>query len=102
MASTDAEIPSAVFPEPDGKPLISRNRGTTMQENQWPRIAVLGAGAVGCYFGGMLARAGAPVTLIGRPQHVEAINRGGLFLDTINFQQKVAVSATTEVSAVHD
>ncbi len=73
-----------------------------MQENQWPRIAVLGAGAVGCYFGGMLARAGAPVTLIGRPQHVEAINRGGLFLDTINFQQKVAVSATTEVSAVHD
>ena len=33
---------------------------------QWPRIAVLGAGAVGCYFGGMLARAGAPVTLVGR------------------------------------
>ncbi len=32
----------------------------------WPRVAVMGAGAVGCYFGGMLARAGAPVTLIGR------------------------------------
>ncbi|HLI30196.1 MAG TPA: ketopantoate reductase family protein [Terriglobia bacterium] len=73
-----------------------------MHENQWPRIAVLGAGAVGCYFGGMLARVGAPVTLIGRAQHVEAINRGGLFLDTMNFQQKVAVSATTEISAVHN
>jgi ketopantoate reductase len=39
---------------------------------------VLGAGAVGCYFGGMLARAGAPVTLIGRPQHVKALERDGL------------------------
>jgi len=26
----------------------------------WPRIAVVGAGAVGGYFGGMFARAGAP------------------------------------------
>ena len=32
-----------------------------------PMIAVVGAGAVGSYFGGMLARAGEPVTLIGRP-----------------------------------
>ncbi len=36
-------------------------------------IAVMGAGAVGCYFGGMLARAGHRVTLIARPSHVEAI-----------------------------
>ena len=70
-----------------------------MQENQWPRIAVMGAGAVGCYFGGMLARAGAPVILIGRAQHVDAINREGLFLDTIKFHQKIPVSASTEVSA---
>ncbi len=34
------------------------------------KIAVMGAGAVGCYYGGMLARAGHAVTLIGRPQHV--------------------------------
>ena len=37
------------------------------------RIAIVGAGAVGCYFGGMLARAGVPVTLIGRASHVDAI-----------------------------
>jgi transposase IS166 family protein/ketopantoate reductase PanE/ApbA-like protein/helix-turn-helix protein len=37
------------------------------------RIAVMGAGAVGCYCGGMLARAGNAVTLIGRPQHVDAV-----------------------------
>ena len=73
-----------------------------MQQDVWPRIAVLGAGAVGCYFGGMLARAGAPVTLIGRPQHVDAITRNGLFLDTLHFQQQVPVSASTEVSAAFD
>jgi 2-dehydropantoate 2-reductase len=63
-------------------------------------VAVFGAGAVGCYFGGVLARAGAPVTLIGRPQHVEAINRDGLYLDTLHFQERVRLAATTDVHAV--
>ncbi len=31
------------------------------QLQEWPRIAVVGAGAVGGYFGGMFARAGAPL-----------------------------------------
>jgi hypothetical protein len=35
------------------------------RSNPAPRVAVLGAGAVGSYFGGMLARAGVPVTLRG-------------------------------------
>ncbi|MBI3668986.1 MAG: 2-dehydropantoate 2-reductase [Acidobacteria bacterium] len=59
----------------------------------------MGAGAVGCYFGGMLARAGAPVTLIGRRAHVEALARDGLFLDSIHFQQRVDVAASTEAEA---
>jgi 2-dehydropantoate 2-reductase len=62
-------------------------------------VAVVGAGAVGCYFGGMLARAGAPVTLIGRPQHMDAIGRNGLFLDTVHFQEYVRVSASTQIDA---
>jgi len=73
-----------------------------VQESRWPQIAVLGAGAVGCYFGGMLARAGAPVTLIGRPARVEAITRHGLFFDGLHFRQRIAISASTEVSAVRD
>jgi 2-dehydropantoate 2-reductase len=73
-----------------------------IKEQAWPRIAVLGAGAVGCYFGGMLARAGAAVTLIGRPQYVEAIRRDGLFLDTAEFRQHVPVAATTEASAARE
>jgi len=66
----------------------------------WPRVAVMGAGAVGCYFGGMLARAGAPVTLIGRRAHVEAIAREGLFIDSIRFQERVTVGVSTQADAV--
>ena len=73
-----------------------------MEELRWPRFAVLGAGAVGCYFGGMLARAGAPVTLIGHPPHVEAITRHGLFFDGLHFQQYIPISASTQVSAARD
>jgi len=73
-----------------------------VQEDLWPRIAVLGAGAVGCYFGGMLARAGAPVTLIGRPSHVGAIGRNGLYFDGLHFQQQIPVSGSTQVSAARD
>src|SRR5580698_4311505 len=73
-----------------------------MPEKGWPQIAVVGAGAVGCYFGGMLARAGAPVTLIGRAQRVEAINRDGLFIDSIHFKERISVSASTELDAARD
>jgi 2-dehydropantoate 2-reductase len=70
-----------------------------VQQDPWPRIAVLGAGAVGCYFGGMLARAGAPVTFIGRTPHVEAITRHGLYIDTLQFKEQIHAEASTEVSA---
>jgi 2-dehydropantoate 2-reductase len=67
-----------------------------------PRVAVVGAGAVGGYFGGMLARAGADVTLIGRPVHVEVWKRDGLFVDSINFQERIRVAASTDVAAAAD
>ncbi|HEY1423758.1 MAG TPA: 2-dehydropantoate 2-reductase [Candidatus Acidoferrum sp.] len=70
-----------------------------MTSDDWPKIAVVGAGAVGGYFGGMLARAGAPVTFIGRPAFVDAVKRDGLFLDTISFQERVKAEASTELSA---
>ncbi|SAL83789.1 2-dehydropantoate 2-reductase [Caballeronia arvi] len=64
------------------------------------KVAVMGAGAVGCYYGGMLARAGHEVVLIARPQHVEAIGREGLRLDTQHFDERVRVAASIEASAV--
>jgi len=67
---------------------------------QAERVAVVGAGAVGCYFGGMLARAGVPVTLIGRAFHVEAIQRDGLFLERSDFQGYVRSDADVHIEAV--
>src|SRR5271165_5729357 len=69
------------------------------QQNAWPKIAVVGAGAVGGYFGGMLARAGAPVVMVGRPEFVEAVGENGLFLDTLQFQETVRVEASEKLSA---
>src|SRR6266478_4986993 len=66
----------------------------------WPRIAVVGAGAVGGYFGGMLARAGAPVVMIGRAPFVENVRTRGLLLDTLQFKETVRVEASTELEAV--
>jgi 2-dehydropantoate 2-reductase len=63
-------------------------------------VAVLGAGAVGCFFGGMLARAGHKVTLIGRPVHVEAFRKEGLRFEAKQFDERVRVDASTEASAV--
>jgi 2-dehydropantoate 2-reductase len=66
------------------------------------RVAVMGAGAVGSYFGGMLARAGVPVTMIARGAYVEAVRRNNLFLDTVTFQERVAVDVSTDPSAARD
>jgi 2-dehydropantoate 2-reductase len=64
------------------------------------KVAVMGAGAVGCYFGGMLARAGHDVTLIARPQHVEAIRRDGLRMETKTFDEHVRLSAASGAGAI--
>src|SRR6202162_2746397 len=69
------------------------------QIENWPNIAVVGPGAAGGYFAGLLARAGARVTMIGRPAFVDAVNKNGLFLDTLQFQENVRVQASTELSA---
>jgi len=71
-----------------------------MNGGETVRTAVLGAGAVGCYYGGMLARAGHPVTLIGRAPHVEAFEKSGLRFEGLKFDERVAVAASTKAAAV--
>ena len=68
----------------------------------WPRVAVLGAGAVGGFYGGMLARAGAPVTLIGRPAQADAIARDGLVVEWADRRETIRVAAAADPAAVHD
>ena len=64
------------------------------------KIAVMGAGAVGCYYGAMLARAGHSVILIGRSAVVDAIRRDGLLLESSEFSGRVVVQADTSPAAV--
>ncbi|HKN23273.1 MAG TPA: ketopantoate reductase family protein [Candidatus Acidoferrum sp.] len=66
------------------------------------KVAVVGAGAVGGYFGGMLARAGVPVVMIGRPAFVEAVEKSGLFIDSYQFQETVHPRASTKLSAANE
>jgi 2-dehydropantoate 2-reductase len=69
---------------------------------EWPRIAVIGAGAVGGYFGGMFARAGAPTVFVGRRHFADAVNSRGLVVDKSEGRERMRVRATTEMSAVRD
>ena len=72
------------------------------ETREWPRIAVVGAGAVGGYFGGMFARAGAPTVFIGRKHFADAVNSNGLILDKSAGQERIRAKATVEMSAVRD
>jgi 2-dehydropantoate 2-reductase len=57
---------------------------------------------VGSYFGGTLAGAGAPVVFISRQSFVDAVDRDGLLLDTLQGKKRVRVEASTEMNAAHD
>jgi 2-dehydropantoate 2-reductase len=64
------------------------------------RIGVMGAGAVGGFFGARLAQMGATVTLIGRAGHVDAINARGLALTSGGVLTHVPIAASTELAAL--
>lgn len=61
------------------------------------RICVIGAGALGCTYGGRLALAGVSVTLVDTwAEHVAAIARDGLDLDGVPGSHRVPVAAVTD------
>jgi 2-dehydropantoate 2-reductase len=66
------------------------------------KIYVLGAGAVGCYFGGMLARAHHDVTLIARPARTQAIKDHGLKMDCQSFQEVIKLKASSQLTLLKD
>src|SRR5438045_629376 len=56
-----------------------------------PKIAVLGAGSIGCFVGGAWIAAGLPVTLIGRPKISQDVDAHGLTLsDYSGWQARLA------------
>lgn len=69
-------------------------------KNKISTVTVIGAGAVGSYFGGLLARAGCDVTLVARQDHVKAIQENGLYMECQSFQERVSVKTSTEYQAI--
>ncbi|HEV8578711.1 MAG TPA: ketopantoate reductase family protein [Thermoanaerobaculia bacterium] len=61
------------------------------------RIAILGAGGVGGYFGGSLARAGHPVAMLARGAHLDVLRERGLEVRTPEETFHVEVVAGGEV-----
>lgn len=65
------------------------------------RIAVMGAGALGCYYGGRLQAAGADVTFIARDRTVGILRQGGLTVEMMDETlQLPEVAATTDPADV--
>lgn len=63
-------------------------------------IAILGAGAMGSLFGGLLAEAGASVTLLDvNQQHLDAIHHTGLHLDTQGFGTQNGIRTIANLAA---
>ena len=60
------------------------------------RIAVIGAGGVGGYFGARLAAAGEDVRFVARGDHLEAIRRNGLRIDSADTPLTVQVRAAAD------
>jgi 2-dehydropantoate 2-reductase len=64
------------------------------------KITVVGAGAMGGSYGGLLAVAGHEVSLIDAwREHVEAIERDGLRIDGVRGEHRVRVPASTELGS---
>lgn len=61
------------------------------------RIAIMGAGAVGGYFGGLLARAGHEVAMVARGPHLQAMREHGLALEGPRGRIEIA-AGTIEVT----
>lgn len=62
------------------------------------KIAVFGAGAIGCWVGGMLAAGGADVALIGRPRVTEPLRDGYRVSDLDGGEHRVKVRLVSSVT----
>ncbi len=64
------------------------------------KIAIMGSGGVGGYFGGLLARSGEAVTFIARGAHLEAIRQNGLEVRSVAGDFHVRPAATEDPASL--
>jgi len=65
-------------------------------------IAVIGAGTIGSILAGMLARAGAYVTMIGRPRQISRLKAKGLLIQSSQGKHSYHIPARTSLQNEHD
>ncbi len=61
-----------------------------------PRVLVMGAGAVGGYFGALLARAGVETTFVARGAHLDAMRAKGLHVKSAQGDIHIAAQAVAD------
>lgn len=65
------------------------------------KIAVFGAGALGCYFGGRLLQAGHDVSFVARGAHLNALRGSGMFIESaLGDAHLASVHATSDPAQV--
>lgn len=64
------------------------------------KIAVIGAGAVGCYFGARLVQAGADVLFLARSAQAELLQRDGLTIESGGTRETLALRVTAGLADV--
>jgi 2-dehydropantoate 2-reductase len=64
------------------------------------RIAVLGSGGIGGYYGALLAKGGHDVAFIARGAHLEAMQRRGLTVRTSEGESTIPVTASADTTSV--
>ncbi len=64
------------------------------------RVAVLGSGGIGGYYGALLARSGHDVAFIARGAHLEAMQRRGLTVRTPEGESTIPVTASADTASV--
>jgi len=69
---------------------------------QLPNIAIVGAGAVGCFFGGLLAKSGFDVSFIAREHQITPLNQQGLTITWSDKEETIPVKATSQLEVLSD
>jgi 2-dehydropantoate 2-reductase len=62
----------------------------------------MGGGAIGCLYGGWLAHAGAPVSIVARPIHAGAMARDGVRVSGKDFDFHAPVKASSDMALLTD
>jgi 2-dehydropantoate 2-reductase len=74
--------------------------GPAQAPEPW-RIAIVGPGALGCLYGGLLALAGHDVRLLGRRQEqVDVLHRDGLVVERDGEARRARITASTDPAAL--